>query len=55
MHQNGILVRHILKFVKIIQDLCNLGQICSVSTMRESLGEKYDHIESNFDTYALWV
>ena len=49
MHQNGILARYRLKFVKIIQDLCNLGQICSVSTMRESLRENYDHIASDYD------
>ena len=55
MHQNGILARYRLKFVKIIQNLCKLGQICSVSTMRESLGENYDHIASNCDAYALWV
>ena len=55
MHQNGILARYRLKFVKIIQNLCKLGQICSVSTMIESLGENYDLIASNCDAYGLWV
>ena len=55
MHQNVIQARYGLKFVKIIQNQCKLGQICSVSTMRESLGENYDHIASNCDAYTLWV
>ena len=38
-----------LNFVNIIQNQCKLGQICSVSTMRESLGENYDHIASDYD------
>ena len=49
MHQNVILVRCGLNFVNIIQNQCKLGQICSVSTMRESLGENYDHIASDYD------
>ena len=32
-----------------------LGQICSVSTMTESLDENYDHNASNSDAYTLWV
>ena len=55
MHQSVIQARYGLKFVKIIQNQCKLGQICSVSTMRESLGENYDHIASNCDAYTLWV
>ena len=55
MHQNGILARYGLKFVKIIQNQCKLGQICSVSIMRESVCENYDHIISNCDAYTLWV
>ena len=30
-----------------------MGQIRSVSTMKESLVEKYDHSASNCDAYAL--
>ena len=30
-----------------------MGQIRSVSTMKESLGEKYDHSASNCDAYTL--
>ena len=52
MHQNVIQARYGLKYVKIIQNQCKLGQICSVSTMRESLGEYNDHIASNCDAYT---
>ena len=55
MHQNVVLARYGLTFIKIIQNQCKLGQICSVSTMRESLGENYDHIASTCDAYTLWV
>ena len=55
MHQNVMQARDGLKFVKIIQNQCKLGQICSVSTMRESLGENYDYSASNCDACTLWV
>ena len=43
------------KYFKILQNQCKLGQIYSGSTMRDSLGENYDHIASNCDSYTLWV
>ena len=55
MHQNVVQARYGLTFVKIIQNQCKMGQICSASTMRESLGENYDHIASTCDAYTLWV
>ena len=54
MPQNVIHARYGLIFFKIIQNQCNLDQVC-VSTMRESLGGNYDHISSNCDAYTLWV
>ena len=55
MHQNVVQARYGLTFVKIIQNQCKFGQICSVSTMRELLGENYDHIASTCDADTLWV